>query len=269
LRKTDQHGPQRFGFDTLEYRQGCELKRLTVLALAACLFALSACGPTKSQAEVPTVNTILVKYVNALGGRAAISDLTTRTSKGTLELVGQTEQGTAASYSKAPNKYLSVITVPTYGEIRRGYDGHAGWIKDRQSPAEDLTGEELAHARRGAEFYISVKIPDLYPNLVLKGQEDVNGHPAYLVESDLGSGSLVRMYFDVASGLLVREDEDSTTPTGRDLFQAYFDDYRNVQGVKYPFKVRQVHGPTTFIVHLDQIQVNQPIDDAMFNKPTK
>ena len=121
------------------------MKRLSFLILMMSFLGLCACGPMKSQAQVPTVNGILTKYVNALGGRAAISDLTTRTSKGTLELVGQAEQGTASSFAKAPNKYLSVISLPKYGEVRRGFDGSKGWVKGTGNPTEDLAGEAEVH----------------------------------------------------------------------------------------------------------------------------
>lgn len=247
------------------------MKKSSVFVLSLCLLHLCACGSSKSQAEVPTVNGILTKYVNALGGRAAISDLTTRTSSGTLELrVGSEQrQGTAASYAKAPNKYISIISIPNFGEIRRAFDGNIGWVRQSNAAPEVMSGQELAQARRRAEFYIAVKLAQLYPNLILKGQEDVNGHPAYLLESDTGGGSFIRMYFDLTSGLLVREDEDNSTPAGRDLFQAYFEDYRDVQGVKYPFTVRQIHSNTTFTIHLSEMLVNQPIDDAIFSKPAK
>jgi hypothetical protein len=75
------------------------------------------------------------------------------------------------------------------------------------------------------------------------------------------------MFFDVEDGLLVRNDEELDTPQGRASTLSYYEDYRDVQGVKHPYTIRQVQGETTATIHLTQIISNQPIDDAMFAKP--
>ena len=69
--------------------------------------------------------------------------------------------------------------------------------------------------------------------------------------------------------MLIRNDEEEDTPQGRDLNESYLSDYHEIDGVKIPFTVKQVHGHTTAIVHLTDVRVNQPIDDAVFSKPTQ
>jgi zinc protease len=223
------------------------------------------------QTADPTVDEILTRYVNALGGRAAIAKHTTRISKGTVEVVagGATENGTAESYSKAPDKYLSIVQIPDYGEVRNCFDGQIGWISRPGTGIEPYTGQDLSSARRTADFYQSIDLKKLYPKMVLKGKEDVGKWPAYVVEADPGDGSLRRLYFDVSSGLLIRNDEEHDTPDGRDVVQSYLEDYRDVEGVKQPFTVRQAHGATHIIIKLTEVQMDQPIDDAKFAKPAQ
>jgi zinc protease len=222
-----------------------------------------------AQSSNPSVDDILTRYVAALGGRAAISKHTTRTSKGTLELVGVTTDGTAEAYSKAPNKFLSIINIPGYGEVRRCFDGQSGWISDPDKGVQPLAGQDLSSTQRDAIFYQSLELRKTYPQLTLKGKEDVGTWPAYVVEGSSSDGAVRHMYFDVSSGLLIRADEDSITSRGPDTIQFFFEDYRDVDGVKQPFTVRQVHGKVSFIVRLTEVKWDDPINDAKFAKPSQ
>src|SRR5579864_2626941 len=99
------------------------LSTVAIFTAMLCGLTLAAWRAKAKQAADPSVDDILARYVSALGGRAAISKHTTKISKGTLEVVGVTTDGTAESYAKAPNKYFSIINIPGYGEIRRCFDG--------------------------------------------------------------------------------------------------------------------------------------------------
>jgi outer membrane lipoprotein-sorting protein len=249
---------------------GCIVKSKTVLALILCGLTLLAWRVAAAQATNPTVDDILARYTTALGGRSAISKHTTRTSKGTLEVVGVTTDGTAESYAKAPNKYLSIINIPEYGQIRRCYDGQTAWVSGPDpTNVQLLTGQDLSSTRRDANFYQSLDVKKLYPQLSLKEKEDVAGFPAYVIEGNSGEGTVRRMYFDVSSGLLVRNDEITDTPQGHDVVQSFLEDYREVEGVKQPHTVRQIHGKIIFIIRLTEVKMDVPIDDAIFTKPAQ
>lgn len=249
------------------------MKRKTILSSFA-IFAMVlssltfvAWRATAKQAADPSVEDILSRYVTALGGRAAISKHTTKISKGTLEVVGVTTDGTAESYAKAPNKYFSIINIPNYGEIRRCFDGQNGWISGPEGGVQPLAGQDLSSTRRDADFYQSLDLKKLYPVLVLKGKEDVGQWPAYVIEANSGDGTIRHMYFDVSSGLLIRNVDEMDTPQGHDIVESFLQDYREVEGVKIPFTVRQVHNKLILIVRITDVKMNQPIDDAKFTKP--
>jgi hypothetical protein len=246
------------------------VKRAAILMLSLGLFSVAAGFNFEAQTSTPTVNVILAKYVAAIGGRAAISRMTTRVSKGTLQIVGVEEWGAAESYAKAPNKYCSIITIPGGGEIRRGFDGHTAWLQSPEIGVVELSGQELSSTQRSADIYQSVELEKLYPKLTLKGQEKVAAYPAYVLEAAPGDGSIRRMYFDVATGLMVRSDEElDTQQSGRVSTQTFLEDYRDVEGIKQPFSVRQINGAITFVIHLTEVHINQPVDDTIFAKPSK
>ncbi len=90
-----------------------------------------------------------------------------------------------------------------------------------------------------------------------------------MIEADPGDGSLRRMYLDAETGLLLRNDIERDTPLGRATSESYVSDYREVDGVRFPFTVRQVNPNLTFVVKLTEVKHNMPVDDAAFAKPTK
>ena len=244
------------------------LVTISALLIFSLIFIPWRANAAKQSAD-PTVDEILARYVTAIGGRAAISKHTTKTSKGTLEVVGVTTDGTAESYAKSPNKYLSIISIPEYGDIRRSFDGQSGWISGPDTGIQPLAGQDLSSTRRDADFFQVLDLKKLYPQMTLKGKEDVGTWPAYVIEANSGDGTIRHMYFDVSSGLLVHYVEDTDTPAGRDQVESFLEDYRDVEGVKLPHTVRQVHGKIVLIVRVTETKWDQPIDDAKFAKPAQ
>jgi hypothetical protein len=77
----------------------------------------------------------------------------------------------------------------------------------------------------------------------------------------------VNLYFDSKSGLLVRVVRYTDSPVGLNPTQTDFDDYRDVVGVKMPFRwtVSWLDGRS--IITLTDVQPNVAIDAAKFAKP--
>jgi len=79
-------------------------------------------------------------------------------------------------------------------------------------------------------------------------------------------GQPVNFYFDEA-GLLVRTLRWNRTPVGTVPTQTDFSDYRDVAGVKMPFKtvITWTDGQNT--IALNQVQANAAIDATTFATP--
>ena len=67
-------------------------------------------------AQAPSVDQILDRYVQAVGGKDAIAKVNTRAMKGTLENSDDGSTSPAEVVAKAPNKYLSVVTLGDAGQ---------------------------------------------------------------------------------------------------------------------------------------------------------
>ena len=76
------------------------------------------------------------------------------------------------------------------------------------------------------------------------------------------------LYFDAESGLLVRQLRYASSPVGRMPTQIDYSDYREVSGVKIPFRwtVIWLDGRESF--ELTDVQANAAVDAAKFSKPS-
>ncbi len=249
-------------------RDRLELKTLLPMCLIAVLAGLTAgVAQTTPPATLPSVDQVLDKYVKALGGKAALEKLTSRVSKGTLEMDQLPGPAAEEIYAKAPNKQYMVTDLSSFGQARRGFNGAVGWEENPQAGMRDITGPELAAMKRDADFYVAIKLRELYPKMAVKGKESVNGHDAYVVEATPPDGAAETMYFDADSGLLVRTVRETEGPNGKATLDITFDDYREVDGIKLPFVLHFSLGEFAFVIKLSEVKHNLPIDDAKFDKP--
>ena len=218
-------------------------------------------------AATPTVDEILAKQVQAVGGKEAIEKLTSRTSKGTIEREGMGMSGTVETFSKAPNKNAVVITLSGFGTVNNVFDGSSGWSSDPMSGLRELSGAELTTLKRDSDFYGAINLRKHFSKMELKGKEKVGSSDAWVIEATPAEGSPEKLYFDVASGLLIRHDAERESPQGKMPVEIYTDDYQTVDGVRVPYSIRQVTPAFTLSIKLTEVKHNTPIEDAKFGKP--
>ena len=91
-----------------------------------------------------------------------------------------------------------------------------------------------------------------------------------MVQGSRGVGAnqtLVTLYFDSKTSLLFRMIRYTASPVGRVPTQIDYADYRDVNGVKFPFDYQFLWLDGRFNAKLNNVQVNVPIDAAKFGKP--
>ena len=244
------------------------MKRFAQSVAAASLgvFVLFSTIARAGQAGTPTIDQLLDKAVTAIGGRAAMEKLTSRTGKGTIEIPDAGMSGSIQVYEKAPNMNAVVIDLAGM-QIRQAFDGTVAWEEDPQQGLREKAGAELARAKREATFNPELKMKQLYAKLTVRGREKVGASDAWVVDAVPAEGSTVVFYFDVESGLPVRMDSTQETPQGQIPVQSYLEDYRVVDGVKVAHTMRQVTPMFTMTMRLTEVKHNVTLDDKMFKKP--
>ncbi len=222
---------------------------------------------TRRDAKLPSAKKIFDDYTKATGGRRAMGKFASRVSTGTVELAPMGARGTITITQKAPNKLLTTMTLAGLGEFQSGYDGKTGWSKDTINGLRELTAGELTTTRRGAQFN-QADMSKMYSTMTVTGRDKVGDREVYVVEAvPTEGGAPVKMYFDTQNGLMLRTDSVTESPQGKISIQSYLEDYRAVDGIKMPFTLRQMIGPTTIIMRFTEIKHDAAVNDTLFMKP--
>jgi hypothetical protein len=102
----------------------------------------------------------------------------------------------------------------------------------------------------------------------LEGQARLHGRDVYIVEGKPEKGPTEKLFFDKENGLLLRWDMVRRNPQRGNVFvKVHLDDYREVDGLKVPFKVRFAFESFDITLRIAELKHNVPIDDAVFQKP--
>ena len=220
--------------------------------------------PAKTDAPLPSVDQVLERYVQALGGREALAKLTTRVVKGSR--VGA--DGVLVPeelYQKAPDKLTITTSYPNV-TFRSGFDGARAWARDDKG--SDQLNDQFAEAlRREAEFYNGARLRELYPKMTVVSRETVGGRETYVISAPAPDDGREKLYFDAQTGLLVRRYLEFKTALGSTPVQVDYEDYREVDAVKLPFQLRWSNPRYSWGRKVNEVKHNVSIEDEKFNPP--
>jgi FimV-like protein len=211
--------------------------------------------------SLPALDEVLAKYVEAIGGAAAIDKVTSRVIKGELNVVGVSRGGSFEMQAQAPNKFVSMIQAYPMGTVKGGYNGRTAWTRTA-SGLRMLKNSEIASFQRDAAFYGQFRPKTLYPKMILAGMSKIGYREVYVL--DLKTGQPERLYLDAKTYLPVRSDAVLFVGGNSALVEIYLDDWREVDGIKYPFFMSQRFPQMTLTYTVKEIKHNEQIDPKVF-----
>ena len=207
------------------------------------------------------------KYVRALGGAQRLATFTSFVAAGMYS--GFNTGGAQVPveiFAKAPDQQTQIIRMPD-GDSVKTYDGRNGWVAEawRPMPLMAPTGGNLAGARIEASVSIPAAIQKAFSRWQVSSAT-IDDRPVQVVQGTSTEQPPVNLYFD-ESGLLVRLVRWNRTAVGTVPTQIDYADYREVAGVKMPFRsiVTWTGGQNT--IELREVRPNVPIAGARFARP--
>lgn len=221
-------------------------------------------GEEAKQASGPTADQLFDKYLQAVGGAAAVDKVMSRVMKGTITFGDRNIP--IDIYSKDPDKRISFTHTPD-GDSVTAFDGHAGWLGSPGRPTRDMHGPELDAAGMDADLHFAAHLKGMFSKAEAQGREKIGGAETYVVVGEREGKSPLRLYFDEHTGLLVRLVRYADSPLGRLPTQIDYADYRDADGVKIPFRWTLARTNGRFTIQVSEMKVNVPVDDAKFSKP--
>ena len=164
----------------------------------------------------------------------------------------------------APNKSFFELNMQGMTVQKQVFDGKNGGSSGMQGK-KALEGEELEAMKEQAIMNKELKYKELGYTLKLESIEEVNGKDAYKVTITNSEGEVKYDYFDVESSLKVYTTSTEKGPDGTEM-ESYseYSDYKDVNGIKYPFTRTRNMGPQVVELTVTDIKVNAKVKASEF-----
>jgi len=220
-----------------------------------------------SSAAAQSADKILKQSVKAMtngAGEKALRRVTAWQANGTILRSRDGATGRFQMATMRPNLYVFDWEISGF-ETSAGFTGKSSWRRDSRDGLRTLTGEAsddfLAEAWHRNRRWLDYKKERA--KLVYAGSSPVNGKTAHALTLTNTRGVQIKLYFDAASGLLVKEE----LPAGESAKIIEYGDYRAVNGLMEPFALTLIDGEERYEIELERITRNPSLDRAIFNFP--
>ncbi len=244
---------------------------LVMIMFSAFTYAPGQKAPAPAEAapavKLPAIEETLAKYVTAIGGREAYAKIKSRESKGTVELIPTGIKGTFVSIGAPDAKSVTKMDLAGIGVLADGNDGTTAWSENPIQGGRVKSGKELQQTLILSNFYREINLDKLYANLKVTGATAVDGKEAFIVEASNEGLPIEKFYFDAKMGYLLRTDSTIVSPEGDQPAIIHYEDFREVDGVKLPFRVRTKLPQFEIVVIITEIKHNIKLDEATFARP--
>jgi Peptidase family M1 domain len=203
---------------------------------------------------------VINKYLNSIGGKDKLTAVKDLWDSATGVVQGQKIAQTQRF--KAPDKYLMQINLPEMNmtAVRLLVNGDSVKITQMgQSPA--LDDDARKDVKEKATMFPELAFAGEGYKMELTNIRNINGKDAYEVKVTYPSGHMGTFYYDVNTGYKLKE-----THAGKDGASngVEYDDYRDVSGIKFPFRIADDEGQVVLDMTVQSIKVNSGLSDDDF-----
>jgi len=214
-------------------------------------------------APTETVDQVLARCVQALGGADALGKVSSLVMRGSVTNRAG-EASPVVVEQASPGRYRSSIEGKR--AMTRAYDGKTAWM-DAGGHARALEGVELAASTVLPDLGLPLRIKEDYERLAVGRYERIDGHDAVTLNGRPSPIVMETLWFDRTTGLLLRRVARVQTPMGRLPLQIDYADYRDVQGVKFPFEVKVTDWENVQSHKFSEVKPNAAVPPDRFAMP--
>lgn len=222
-----------------------------------------------SKLHAQTAEDIISKYVKHIGGEQKWNSIKTIITSGTYDYGGIVFP--FISYSKAPNLYKYVVTS-NGKSFEQAFDGKEGWKIDgfkNETQKTILKGKAATAMVNEADVELESPLMDYIKKghrAVLEGQDTVEQHACFKIRFIRNNGDTERYFFGSKNFELVKKEMTSkNNELNGSLIDLFYTDYREINGIKIPFKVVSKAGDQTILtIVIEKVNLNEPINNDAF-----
>jgi len=207
---------------------------------------------------------IISAYLTAIGGESELKKVTSLLQTGDFEVQGQKLNATIRAMH--PNLESTEVSMNGTTVMKQVFNGSTG-SQSQMGQKKDISGEELAEKKTKQGIFEQLYYKD--KKIEVAGVAKVGSADAYKLLITDANGKKVTEYYDVTSGLLLKEEKTAKV-NGADITQiAEYSDYRKAGNVLLPYKINQsvvtAMGNQDFSITIKDIKVNSEVKAADFN----
>ncbi len=225
-----------------------------------------AFGNKLEEAGIPlpagmTAKKVIDNYIYAIGGQRNLRRIKDVTVRMNATIQGMTIDG--LTQMKAPNKYLSTLTMGTNVLQKQVFDGVRGKVSG-MGGTQEITGDDLKHLKYQSTLNIELFYQELGFKLELAGIEMVGDRKAYKVIITNPIGRKSSEFYDFETGLKLRTVATQDTPMGPITSTTDYKNYKPFRNVLFPMEIIQTAGPQTITMKVTSVELNQKLKDDLF-----
>jgi zinc protease len=215
--------------------------------------------PLIKAADSLSAYNIIQKYIEVIGGRENLGKIEDRVTqmKGNVQKVDVE----MTIYQKQPDKFKQVIHA---GEVEQTilFSNDKGFVKINDQ-VKNILGTELAKLKNESTLNLLLNLDTNVIHLTFLGIDTIEGKPVYKILLKNSSLNWIH-YYDVITGFKIMDVKPITSLQRTFLQQTYYSDFRPVDGIYFPFKIRQTLGQQEMEFDVIDIRINTGIDDSEF-----
>ena len=225
-------------------------------------FNLFAQDSTSFKEQI-TAKSVIDKYFEAIGGKELYSKVKDRVIYFSGTSLGQNISVTIMQ--KTPHKFFQEVVA---GEThqKKYYDGKNGALILGDNEI-DIDGTELESLQIDASMDFLLNPQKYNVKVEFGGKEMCDSVECKKLKMILPSGNIWFQYFDSLTDLRKKETKVIQTPTGNYDQTTYYSNYKNVDGLNFPFKIKQILGAQITVLNVDSIKINTGLPDSIFTIP--
>ena len=198
---------------------------------------------------------ILENYIQAIGGKDKLGNVESYSLLAEAEMQGMKLNLEVKKTSK--EQFMQDLKVMGNSMSKQVLDGDKGYMIMR-GQRMDMGEDELKKVKE--ESVLFPELNSLGTNVVLDGIEVINEKKAYKITISDEKTS----YFDIENGLKVQDVINVEAQGQKMNTTIFYSDYKEVSGIKFPFKMNQTMGPQNFDFIVKEIKVNEGVTDLDF-----
>ncbi len=207
------------------------------------------------------VGQVIEKYLEALGGAESLRNIQDIKQVMTTNMQGLDLQIT--SIRKAPNMSFETVAAGDMEFQKQVFNGTEG-VEVVQGQSKPLDDKRIQESLVESRIIPELAYGELGVELTLTGLEKVGDEESYVVEIAQPSGKKSYAYYSKESGLKLKESTTLETPQGSFTQSVEYEDYREVDGVKFPYKAIISMGPQKMEAEVVSIELNTGVTDDVF-----